>query len=371
MAKTAAVAGGALSGAAAGASMGPYGALAGGIIGGGAALLGGDGSEMTEEQMQLLRQMQKEVDAIPLPSVEAQKIVLEKYKSAGVLTPQMENVFTLAPSAMEQVKVDPRLKEAQMGALSKLQQLGQESFTAEDRAAMNQLSRQTAQQEAARQASIIQNLQQRGIGGGGAEIASRMSSSQAAAERQSEEANRLAQQAQARALQAIMQSGTLGGSIRGQEYGEQSDLAKARDVVSKYNVGAQQAAEGTNVSARNAAQEFNLRNQQQIMNQNTQLANEQEKYNKALLQRQFENQLSKARAKSGTSSDLSSALGQQAAAERQATGQLVGGVTSAIGAGGQYFKAKSAEDLQTEKEKKALAGFNPQTRLSTSDYEQS
>jgi hypothetical protein len=64
--------------------------------------------------------------------------------------------------------------------------------------------------------------------------------------------------AQRRALQAIQQSGELGGRIRGQDFDEQAQKARARDAIAQFNAGYSQWAQtGNNQNAMNVAN-YNL-----------------------------------------------------------------------------------------------------------------
>lgn len=355
MANTRQAIGGAMSGAAAGSAIMPgVGTAIGGLIGGITGLFSGDGDDQREKQLQMLQQIQAEIDSIPLPPIEAQQLVLEKYRQAGVLTPEMEATITQGPSRMEQVSTDPRLKTAQMGVLSKLAQLGEQGLSAEDRMVFDELTRQTAQQEQARQQGILQNMAARGMGGSGAELAAQLSSSQAAADRQSREGMNLAAQAQKNALNAILQRGSLAGELRSQDFGEQAKIASAADEIARFNAANRQSIEGRNVGARNAAQEFNLRSAQDISDRNVSLSNYQQQHNKQLLQRRFDNQLAKARAKGAASGDIANFFGKEGDREDRASDAMMSGFgTVASGVASRFntdkFDAKTGQALYNTK----------------------
>ena len=356
---------GAASGAAVGTALGPgLGTAIGAGVGAGVGLLGsalsGDnGDEQYAQALALQQQMQKEINAIPLPPIEAQKIVLERYRSAGVLTPEAEALITQGPSQMAQIKTDPRLQQAQMGALAKLQQVGAEGLNATDRMALDELSRTTAQQQQARQQSILQGMQQRGVAGGGAELAAQLSSSQAGAEAQQQQGRGIAAQAQQRALNAIMQGGQLGGQMQAQSFGEQAQQAQAADAIARFNAANRQNVEGTNVAGRNQAQQMNLANQQSIMNANTQVANQQEQYNKQLAMQNYYAQLAKyglgQKAAASTAGSLEAA-GKRA--DSQQAGVMGGFGTIAASAPGIANGLQGPAQYNT---KTGEALYNPQT----------
>ena len=323
--------GGALSGAVAGQAAIPIpgvGAALGGLVGGIAGLVGGGGPDY-DKQMQILQQITGEIDALPVPSVEAQEVVLDKYRSAGVLTPEMENTIKQGPSAMAGISTDPRLRQAQMGALASLQQVGKEGFTPEQEAASNALTRQVAQQENAREQGILRQMQQRGVGGSGAELAAQLSSSQAAAESQAAESDKIKAQAYQNALSAISQSGQLGGQMEQQQFGEAAQKANAADVINAANTANARAVQQYNTGTANQAQAANLSNAQNIMNQNTGLSNQEQIYNKQLLQQQYQDQLAKQNAKANAMGNYAKGEQSKGAAADTSLGGMMSGMATA------------------------------------------
>src|ERR1700682_2020516 len=131
---------GAGTGAAAGSSLGPWGAIVGGLVGGAAGLFSGDDHE--DEIRQRQEAALNEIKNTNVP--ELKQLIFEKYKSAGILTPELEQTIMQDPSLMGGIKADPRLKDAQMSALAKLQEQGQGGLQAQDVAAMDQAKRAAA-----------------------------------------------------------------------------------------------------------------------------------------------------------------------------------------------------------------------------------
>lgn len=94
------------------------GSVAAPVLGG---LLGNLFSSGDRDQAnQLDQQAADAIKGVSTPQLAALKAILAKYNVAGTLTPQMEQTFNLGPSAMEQVKSDPRLVQQQMGTINQL-----------------------------------------------------------------------------------------------------------------------------------------------------------------------------------------------------------------------------------------------------------
>lgn len=303
------------------------------IIGG---LIGG---KQTSDAMNAATDQQRAqlaaLQGIALPDIEQQKLILALQQQVGQYNPNLENALHLGPTAMEGVNVNPEYAQAQHTALQSLQDIGKTGLTAAEKAQLDLAMRGVAQQEQSREAGIMQNLAQRGIAGSGLELAQKMKSSQNAADLANQQAAQTMAMAQQRALQAISQSGALGGQIRSQEFGEQSDVAKAKDIINAFNTQNTQNVQQRNVGNQNTAQLTNLQNAQNIANQNVATQNQQQTANKALLQQQFQNQLSKVTGAQPTVNNISNLIANQGAQTGKMYGDVATGISKGITAVGQ------------------------------------
>lgn len=314
-----------------------------GVIGVGAPILGGIvgnlfGNSEEEKAAQALADAKRQIEGVNAPNVEEQRIALQKLASQGQLTPEMEQALNLGPSKMEGISTDPRLRAAQMAALSSLQEVGATGLNATDRAALQAIRNQNLQQTHANQESVLQNMQQRGVAGSGAELAAKLAAGQAGASEAQNQGLNVAAQAQARALQGMAQAGQLGGQLESQQFGEQSDIARAADEIARFNTANQQNVQQRNVGSRNTAQAANLAEKQRIADQNAALANQQEVYNKQLYQQQYQNQMQRAQALANQDQVQYGANKANAAQTRKMWGDIGSGVgkgaSAFAGAGG-------------------------------------
>lgn len=299
-------------------------------IGAGLTLAGGlagqeAGRGDRERANQLMEEALSAFRGIDIPDIQKQQLYFEHLQSQGKLTPEMVAAVEQGPSAFESIQTDPKLAQAQMNALQQMQKMGEQGLTAGDLAALAQGLRQAAGQNQAQQAQILQNMEARGVGGSGAELAARLQASQGSADMANQQALAALGQAQNRMLQGVAQSGQMAGTMRGQGFAEQSAKAQASDFIKNWNAQQQQGTNYANVAARNQAQGQNLANQQRIADTNVGLSNQQQQHNKGLLQQDFMNRMAKA------------------------TG-LAGVVTSPTGAAKQYgasggSKAQGAADV--------------------------
>lgn len=322
---------GAMSGAAIGAAFGPWGAAIGGVAGGLIGLFSGDDNsdQITAEQKQALAA----IDAVQDPGLK--QATFERYVSAGVITPQMEQTISQAPSAMTGIKTDPALQQAQMGALAKLQSMGNGGLQAQDLAALSQAQRASDQDAQAKQAQIMQEMQQRGQGGSGSELISRLMGAQQGADRLSQQDMSIQAQASQRALQSIMNAGQLGGQIQAQSFNQQAQQAAAQDAINKFNAANAQQVAGQNTNRTNYGQQYNLQNLQNIMNSNTGLANQEQMYNNNIRQLNYNDQLGLAQAKSKALNVNAGQMQDQQYRSNQNFSNTMSGLgTSAVGIAG-------------------------------------
>lgn len=297
----------------------------------------------------LLEQNLKDYEAMGIPSIEAQQLLLGELKSAGELTPEMEQMVSQGPSAVGEIALDPGYKTAQLRALDELSAIGDAGgLRLSDEAQIEDALSKVRQQERGSREAIMANARERGVAGSGMELAAQLSNQQNSAENAHREGLNVAAMAQDRALQAIMQGGQLAGDIRGQEYGEKLDAARAADEINRFNTTNQIGMNTRNVGSRNAAQEYNLGNKQRIMDSNVGLKNDEQRYNKSLYQTQFGNQMDLNQAKANARSGQASNLQNSANATQQMWGQVGGGVANM----GQsiYDKQASSANRQADRD---------------------
>lgn len=290
------------------------------------------GGSRKESDEALKRAGQRFENLDPL-SLDEMKVRLADAVNAGQMTPEEAETYFLEASAQEQVKTDPRLREAQMKALSQLEGVADGGLTVGDRGDLQRIQGEMAAAEKGQRDAILQNAQSRGVAGSGMELASQLMAQQGSAGRASQQGFDVAKQAQARALEAMLQSGQLGGSIRSQDFGEQSKLAEARDAISKFNTQNKQAVNMANVDARNAAQLRNVNTAQDVANRGQDTQNQERLYNAGNVKDQFTQKMQKATGQAGV--DQAASAAANAAADRK-TG-LFGTVLTA---GAQAYGAK-------------------------------
>lgn len=273
----------------------------------------------------------KQFSNIKPPTIEEQQLLMQQYVNTGIMSPELEALVGQGGTAMEGISLDPQTRAAQMQALEQMSGMASGQIQSGDLAAFELAKREAASYDQAKQNQIMQEMQQRGQGGSGAELLARLKSAQSGADRLNQADMEQAKAMQAARMQALQAQSNMASGIRSQDYGQQSDLARAKDTISQFNAQNAQNVNARNTSTRNQAQQLNLTNAQNISNMNTGLSNEQQAANKRLLQSQFDNQLRLAGAKAGQNMQNANAETQQGAQQAGMWAGIGQGIGSIIG----------------------------------------
>lgn len=260
----------------------------GGILGNVASQ--GDVNSANDSQLAALNA----ILGVNAPTIQDLQVQLQNYQNAGNLSPNAIGTVNQGNSQMGNITTDPRLMAAQMNALGSLQSIGQGGLRPQDMAALKTAMQQSQNQNQAQNAATMQNMQQRGIGGAGAELAAHLSNNQNAANSSMNAGLNIAGQANQAALQGLAGAGNLGNQIQQAQFGQQAQQASAQDIINRFNAANQQQVLGANVGNQNAAQQYNLSNAQQISNANTGVQNQQTMYNAQAPQTVFNDQMAQA-----------------------------------------------------------------------------
>jgi hypothetical protein len=176
--------------------------------------------------------------------------------------PRLADTALVDGTSFDDIEADPRLRDAQMGSLSALDDIiSGGGMTARERADLERVKSDVAASDRGRRDAILQNAAARGMSGSGMELLAQLQSSQAATDRAAQSGLEIEAQAQDRALAALMNKGAMAGDIRGQDFGEASKAAAARDAIAQFNAGSTNQTNLANMSAANSMALANAENQ--------------------------------------------------------------------------------------------------------------
>jgi hypothetical protein len=272
----------------------------------------------------------------------------------GKMTPAQAQAAIQQQSTMAGIQVDPSLMNAQTQALTQLQQIASSGgLTPTDKAQLMQINDQVNAQNQGRQLAVQDQARQQGIGGSGADLAARLSSAQAANTAASEAGTTVAANAQQRALQAIQQSGQLGGQIQQEQFGEAAQKAQAQDAINQFNTGLQQQTNLTNAQNQQQANLTNFNEANTVAGTNTGITNTQNLLPLQTAQEQNQQNLNwagtAAKANQTQGAQLNTQAQQNTTANNSAVSGLIKNAPAIADAAENIFGAFSDERIKTDK----------------------
>lgn len=228
---------------------------------------------------------------------EQRKQALAQYM--GISVPELETLVAKEQGAthLGGVRTDAAFDVAQDQAAQRLSEVGNAGgLDARARARMEQARMEAAQAERSSREGVLADARARGTLGSGAETSALLQAGQAAADRERMAGVQTLGDAEDRALQAIIQGGSLAAQRQATQWNQRAQVATAQDEIDRFNTA--------------TANDFTLQNANQ----------------RAL---HFQQQMQLAGAKSGALKDMANFYGNHAAQ----IGQAVGGAGQAIGYG--------------------------------------
>jgi len=259
-----------------------------------APLIGGlftSGKDDNAKSSQILDDITKQYQGLKTPG--QKNIQYEDQSWLQNLTPEQVNNVLQGDSAMGNISTDPRLKQDQMASLEALRSLAASGgMNAQDTANLSKLNSDVGTADKGRRDAIVQGMHQRGQGGSGMELLAQLQSNQAATDRQAQGSLDVAGMAQDRALQAIQQGGQMAGNMQQQDFGQQAQIAQARDAISRFNTGNMNQNNQFNAGQAQQANMYNNQGAQTVSNGNVANRNQATQQNHGNAQQNFENQRS-------------------------------------------------------------------------------
>lgn len=309
-------------------------AVLGGLIGAGGNIVGGVMASQAAEkaaaqaaaiQEQNYQRNKALLESIGIPSIEAQEIALTNPEYVGDLVAEIQG-----DSALTEISTDPRLRQNQMDVLAQLQGLSETGLGTTDRIALDEATEAANQADKSRRASILSQMAQRGTLDSGAQLAAQLQSASQANEDQLAASRNIAKQAQAGRLNAMNSLAQQSSNLENLDYNRAANVATAQDAIQRFNA-----------QTRNQANQYNTTAKQNLANQASTNANQQQMYNKGLIQQDYNNRLNRANAQIGMNSNNANNQAQSAltagAGRANMYSQIGSGIGNAASSIGNYY----------------------------------
>jgi len=319
--------------------------MGGAVSGIGSLLFGSKGGGLRAEADRISKEAFDYINDIRLPTLEELSIKpsdIQYYQVTGKFTPELLQAVQMDKTLLEDLEQNPQYVRDQLQIVeAKKRRIAEGGLTAEDRARLDEILRETERQNRAQQETIGARLRERGAAGSPVEALMRLRGQGQAADTASEQAFKTAALGAASRLQEEATLADMLGRMSREDLATKEARARAQAERERLNVGLRSQADIANVQARTLAQQQALANQQRIAEQNVALRNMIVQQNIAAQQQALQNQMQKAGMKSAATSSRAEDLRQEAArqsAERAGMIGAIGGIAdAAIGAGTAIF----------------------------------
>lgn len=307
--------------------------IVGGVIAGNAAKkAASQASAISEQNYQRNKAL---LESIGIPSIEAQEIALTNPEYVGDLVAEMQG-----ETALKEISTDPKLRQMQMNQLAELQGLSETGLGTTDRIALDEAQEKAMQADKSRRASMLSEMAQRGTLDSGASLAAQLASNQQATQDQLNASRNIAKQAQSGRMNAMNMMANQASNLENLDYNRAANTATAQDAIQRFNA-----------QTRNQANQYNTTSKQNLANQAAGNANQQQMYNKGLIQQDYNNRLNRAQASIGMNTQNANNQAQNAltagAGKANMYGQIASGIGNAAGALGNYYENQPKSNLSS------------------------
>src|SRR5260221_4914360 len=298
-----------------------------------------------------LKQALQAYQNVKTPAVASETIgELPMQTVQGNVTPGNINVEEQAPSAYNNISLDPTSRAAQMSTLQTYMDIANAGdLDAESKLALQQAIDAANAQSRGAQGAIMNSAQAMGQGGGDFALTQRALAAQAASNNASTQGMQAAAEAEAAREAALNAAANIGGSINAADFSQEAQKAAAQNAINAANAGAKNTTNTGDVANRIQTGEFNIGNGQNGNAANTTAGQNKVYYNAGLPQQKFNNELAKASGIAGVSGSQANAAQNAQNANQQFAGSLLGtaGTIGATAFGGPMAGAAANQAFKS------------------------
>ena len=296
-------------------------------------LFSGDGAE---KDLRRNRALWRELEQY-LPQYDMRSLDAPELTSTGTA-----DTFGYSPVIRQEAALpedNAQSRSMQARALQEMLAVAENGMPVQDRIAAQNAQQAMAAQNQRLQNSVIQNMQERGLGSGGDELAARMIGNQQSADMARGMGSDLASQALQRRLAAISGAGQQASSLRGMDFGVSSGRADAMNRFNEWASSLGTQAAQYNAAAGERAQQYNLGNSQRISdtNQMSRYATDQSNLNRqnSLRGQTFQDRVQQTSGLSGAHTQMANWRAAEQAGRERMFQDIGAGVGNLGGGGGE------------------------------------
>lgn len=278
-----------------------------------------------------------------VPDLSALIPVLQQQVKNGNMTPAQAVAAIQGSSAYQNINVNPQTVADQEASINQLKEIASSGgLTPADKAQLNEIQQQLANQNSAQQQAIQSAAQQQGLGSSGADLAAKMVASQGNATGAMNAGSTVAANAQQRALQAMQQYGQQSNILNNSQFAQQKAAADAQNAINQFNAQNTQQANLQNATQQNQVGLANQSAQNAINANNTSIANANLLMPYQAAQQNYSNTQARNQAAANAMMNQGTALINQGNSTANTVGSVLGGALGNPGATSALGNAASA-----------------------------
>lgn len=297
-------------------------------------------SEQQAEQFQRLYEQAKAITPPELVAPEYEKYQAQSPYQIEGYQPQM-----LGQSAEGALGMDEATRARQLSVLDQLEQMYKSGgLDPQSVAAMNQAQMQANQNAQAQRAGVEAQALRSGRGNSNLQYLLQQQAGQADANRLNQASLDAAAAARQRALEAMGMFSNQASNLRNQDFGQQQQIARAKDIYSKFNTNMMNDALRYQVEQENARNKNMFENKQNIENANVDLINKGMENRNTIAQRNYQNQLDKLKTMSAAQGGVSAAGRENVNDLGKGIGDFSSGIAQGLGSYAQYSQQQKLLD---------------------------
>lgn len=279
-----------------------------------------------------LKQALQQYQAINTPTAESMTVGnLPQETVQGVVNPESIAVADQAPTAYNNISLDPTTRAAQMAALGEYSNIANTGgLDANAKLAIQQANDAATRQSQGEQGAIMKSAQAMGQGNSDFALTQRALAAQGASNTGATNGMQAAAMAEANREAALSAMANIGGGVNAADYSQAAAKAASENAINATNAATRNAANTNDVTNKIQTGEFNTGTAQNVNAANTGAKQNQVYYNASLPQQQFNNEMAKAGGMAGINASQASAAQSGANAGLGFTGSLLGSAAPII-----------------------------------------
>lgn len=301
-----------------------------------------------DQQQAQFKELYDEARQIQTPDLEAP--VYDEYQAASPYEVQGYSPERSPYTAEGSLGIDEGARQRQVDVLNQLEDMYKSGgLDPQSIAAYNEAQMKVNQNIKSKRDAIMADAERSGRGGSNLNYLMQQQAIQDDANRLNQAGLQSAADARSRALSSMGMFGEQSAALRGQDFGQNQAIAKAKDVYNQFNTNNMNDAIRYKVGQQNQQAQNVYQNQQDVMNKNVGVRNQMADNVNKMKQQNYANELDKLGVVTGANKNYMGAMQDSTNAMTKGIGDVASGISGGINAYNKYSQDKDFMDYLKKK----------------------